>query len=138
MQHARRSSSTILLPHPFKFSTRLLSVCMRFGIITAFPPAVCMSVQGSAWVQSAHGPSPPRSGSNGLPGLGSSKWEQMNWMLNGHIKPLEVLKTTQLNRICIRCQRARFPESRPGSGEFKPNYFPPPPTRRLAARAPRG
>lgn len=49
------------------------------------------------WVQNAPKMS-PRASINCQAGLSSSRQEQMNQTLNGQIKPLKVLKTTQLQR----------------------------------------
>lgn len=53
-------------------------------------------------------------------GLSSSRQEQMNQTLNGKIKPLKVLKTTQLQRAPL-C-RTGSPSEREREGFFKPNW----------------
>lgn len=61
--------------------------------VRGFPS--CAYAEGSVWVQNAPKMS-PRASINCQAGLSSSRQEQMNQTLNGKIKPLKVLKTTQL------------------------------------------
>lgn len=87
-----------------------------------FPASAC--AEGSVWVQSAPKTS-PRASINCQAGLSSSRQEQMNQTLDGKIKPLKLLKTTQLQRAPLCCPGSPSEREREGiflnqTGVFEP------------------